>query len=232
MDKFKYAIFEDEKGDLSLLIESGKNSFVIERDVIANVHITSTALASMVAYALEVYKCETFGLLLGTRKGKNFFVDTAIAHQTAARNTTGVCPSSRLFTLGRVIANCAAKDIVGDYHSHPDGGKSKGHTIPSWQDFDGADFNDLMVIVGINYRGKHKSPTKLLQKYEPKKIEWEQPDDGCVIQCRYGEFTLTFSAYSKIPGTEHVPAFLRRLKIHIKPDKTTCLGKKERVDGK
>jgi proteasome lid subunit RPN8/RPN11 len=84
------------------------------------VFISESAFWGLLVSAIEVYKKESYGLLLGHRDGNNFFVAHAVACQSAERHSSWV--KAREKSYARVVSflmNLPSLHLIGDFHSHP-----------------------------------------------------------------------------------------------------------------
>ena len=84
------------------------------------VYISSNAFWALLISAIEVYKRECFGLLLGYRDHPNsYIVEHAISYQTANRRHTSVEKNGRASRrIEKFLANLPHLSLVGDFHSH------------------------------------------------------------------------------------------------------------------
>lgn len=84
--------------------------------------INTDALLSLILSSIEVYKRETFGIILGTKKGKVVRVMRAIPYLTAKRDYEYTSINiHRERRINSALAFLTAQKILGDYHSHPEG---------------------------------------------------------------------------------------------------------------
>jgi len=102
--------------------------------------------------AIEVYKKECYGLLLGYRGEGRFIVENAIAVQKAERHATWVKAKEDSFR--KIISffdNLPHLDLIGDFHSHP-------NALPtvSKEDVETMRPGDLAIIVEIRDRAKEQ----------------------------------------------------------------------------
>src|SRR5438094_7139021 len=94
---------------------------------IVEVYISSNAFWALLISAIEVYKRECFGLLLGYRDNNNYIVEHAISYQTANRRHTSVEKNGRASRrIEKVLADLPHLSVVGDFHSHTGWGDLKG----------------------------------------------------------------------------------------------------------
>src|SRR5215470_3799956 len=101
------------------------------------VYISANAFWALLISAIEVYKKECFGILLGYRDSSNIFIiEHAISYQTAYRKHTSVEKNSRASKrIQKFLGNLPQLSLIGDFHSHTGWGDLKGVGIPSTQDF-------------------------------------------------------------------------------------------------
>ena len=98
------------------------------------VYISANAFWALLISAIEVYKRECFGLLLGYRDGGNsYIVEHAISYQTAYRRHTSVEKNGRASKrMEKFLANLGHLSVIGDFHSHTGWGDLKGvHPRPA-----------------------------------------------------------------------------------------------------
>ena len=79
--------------------------------------------------AIEVYKKECFGILLGYRDSSNIYIiEHAISYQTAQRTHTSVEKNQPRIAnaFNKFLANLPHLSLIGDFHSHTGWGDLKG----------------------------------------------------------------------------------------------------------
>src|ERR1700756_3084707 len=115
------------------------------------VYISSNAFWALLISAIEVYKRECFGLLLGYRDNNNYIVEHAISYQTANRRHTSVEKNGRASRrINKFLANLPHLSLIGDFHSHTGWGDLKGVGIPSTQDLCDMSPENLYIIIVAN----------------------------------------------------------------------------------
>ncbi len=116
------------------------------------VYISSNAFWALLISAIEVYKRECFGLLLGYRDGGNsYIVEHAISYQTANRRHTSVEKNGRASRrIEQFLANLPHLSLIGDFHSHTGWGDLKGVGNLSTQDLIDMVHGNLYVIIVAN----------------------------------------------------------------------------------
>ena len=119
------------------------------------VYISSNAFWALLISAIEVYKRECFGLLLGYRDHPNLYIlEHAISYQTANRRHTSVEKNGRASRrVEKFLANLPHLSLIGDFHSHTGWGDLKGVGNLSTQDIvDMIPGNLYMIIVANDKR--------------------------------------------------------------------------------
>jgi len=132
------------------------------------VYISEDAFWGLLASAIEVYKRECFGFLIGYRDANNIFlVEHALPSQSVKRWNTGVIESKRSERrIKQFLSNIPPLSLIGDFHSHAGWGDLKGVPIPSDQDVRQMAPNTLYIIIEVN--DKRKS------------VPWNYNDDGTI----------------------------------------------------
>lgn len=126
-------------------------------------------LSGLLISAVEVYKRECFGLLIGHRDHKagraNFIIEHAIPFQTAGRRHKGVVTNPRAHKrIERFLANIPQTSVIGDFHSHTMWGYSRAPSHPSSTDVAGMQPDQVYLIVSVNDRLRE--------------VPWNYNDDG------------------------------------------------------
>jgi proteasome lid subunit RPN8/RPN11 len=87
-----------------------------------NLTLSERALIDIITSSIEVYKKETFGLLLGEKHKKHYMINDVLNFQTAKRGYEWVnVPTMRINRINYVLSHLTDLKVVGDFHSHPDG---------------------------------------------------------------------------------------------------------------
>ena len=120
-------------------------------------YISQNAFWGLLISAVEVYKRECFGLLIGYRDRKGgeemYIVEHAIPYQTAGRRHKGVVNNPRAHRrIERFLRNMPHLSVIGDFHSHTMWGYSRAASSPSETDLDGMAPENVYVIVSVNDR--------------------------------------------------------------------------------
>jgi proteasome lid subunit RPN8/RPN11 len=116
------------------------------------VYISANAFWALLISAIEVYKKECFGLLLGYRDSNNIYiVEHAICYQTANRRHTSVEKNGRASRrIEKFLANLPHLSLIGDFHSHTGWGDLKGVGNLSTQDVLDMVPDNLYIIIVAN----------------------------------------------------------------------------------
>ncbi|MBI2146932.1 Mov34/MPN/PAD-1 family protein [Candidatus Woesearchaeota archaeon] len=87
-----------------------------------NVTITEAAFSEMVMACLEVYKKESFGILLGEVHKKHYLVTDTYYYQEAKRTYDAVdVKQNRINRINSLLTYFSTSKVIGDFHSHPGG---------------------------------------------------------------------------------------------------------------
>ena len=120
-------------------------------------YIAQSAFWGLLISAVEVYKRECFGLLIGYRDrkagGDSYIVEHAVPYQTAGRKHKGVVSNPRAHRrIERFLRNIPQLTVIGDFHSHTMWGYSRAASHPSDTDLEGMKPENVYVIVSVNDR--------------------------------------------------------------------------------
>jgi proteasome lid subunit RPN8/RPN11 len=117
-----------------------------------DVYISANAFWALLISAIEVYKKECFGILLGYRDNNDIYiVEHAISYQTAQRKHTSVEKNrSAAKRIQKFLGNLPHLSLVGDFHSHTGWGDLKGVGNPSTQDVIDMASEHLYIIIVAN----------------------------------------------------------------------------------
>ncbi|MDI6739325.1 MAG: Mov34/MPN/PAD-1 family protein [Candidatus Edwardsbacteria bacterium] len=147
------------------------------------VFISESAFWGLLVSAIEVYKKESYGLLLGHRDGNNFMVVHAVACQKAERHSTWV--KAREKSYARIVnffSQLPSLYLVGDFHSHPQ------HEV-TLSDEDISTMEQGRVYITIEIKDKAKD------KY------WSYNEDGTISGTTNSWF-IKIAAFSLDPETK------------------------------
>jgi len=120
-------------------------------------YISQNAFWGLLISAVEVYKRECFGLLIGYRDRKGpdemYIVEHALPYQSAGRAHKGVVNNPRAHKrIERFLESIPHLSVIGDFHSHTMWGYSRAASHPSETDVAGMKPENVYVIVSVNDR--------------------------------------------------------------------------------
>jgi proteasome lid subunit RPN8/RPN11 len=132
-------------------------------------YVSQNAFWGLLISAVEVYKRECFGLLIGYRDRRGaeemFIVEHAVPFQSAGRKLRGVVSNPRAHRrIQRFLRNMPHLSVIGDFHSHTMWGYSRAASRPSDTDVAGMLPDQVYLIVSINDRLRE--------------VPWNYNDDG------------------------------------------------------
>ncbi len=130
------------------------------------VYISEDAFWGLLVSAIEVYKKECFGFLIGYRDANNvFIIEHALSFQSARRYNTGVIENKRsVRRIKKFLSNIPPLTLIGDFHSHAGWGDFKGVPTASDQDILEMEPNTIYIIIEVNDKRKA--------------VSWNYNDDG------------------------------------------------------
>ena len=120
-------------------------------------YISQNAFWGLLISAVEVYKRECFGLLIGYRDRKGaqdmYIVEHALPFQTAGRKHKGVVSNPRAHRrIERFLRTIPQLSVIGDFHSHTMWGYNRAASVPSDTDLEGMTPENVYIIVSVNDR--------------------------------------------------------------------------------
>jgi proteasome lid subunit RPN8/RPN11 len=119
--------------------------------------IEPPAFISMILASAEVFRKECFGLLLGNRGIERYVVEHAFAVQTAERSLYWSRPNekreARITELSKRLS--LGVELLGDFHSHCQLGKSKAISKPSMEDISFMEEGNIYIILALNKTDKN-----------------------------------------------------------------------------
>jgi proteasome lid subunit RPN8/RPN11 len=114
-------------------------------------YISANAFWGFLISAIEVYKKETYGLLIGYRNQNMFIIEHAVQHQTASRTHLSVRKNTRAEKrMEGFLKNMPHLSLIGDFHSHTGWGELKGVSSPSRTDVGDMKPNAIYIILEVN----------------------------------------------------------------------------------
>jgi len=155
-------------------------------------YISQNAFWGLLISAVEVYKRECFGLLIGhldRQPGKEMFVvEHAIPFQSAGRKHKGVVANPRAHRrIERFLANLPQMSVIGDFHSHTMWGYTRAASHPSDTDREGMQPDNVYVILSVNDRLRE--------------VPWNYNDDGSLSGTTDDHY-FRLTAYTVTEGGE------------------------------
>ncbi|MDP3918894.1 MAG: Mov34/MPN/PAD-1 family protein [Nanoarchaeota archaeon] len=145
-----------------------------------NIIIRGDAFISLVAASAEVYRNESFGMILGHKRGKDFVVTECLPYQTAKRGYTSAYLDLKKQKLINQLLECMSKEsVIGDYHSHP------GLVLETLSDQD--------IIDMLRKKRDYISLLVSIRKVKRYK-KWEVGKDG--LSGTVGSFFIKIKAFS------------------------------------
>lgn len=159
----------------------------------SNATLSRQAFIDMITNAVEVYKKESFGILIGVRHKKHYFVSDVIAYQMATNEYETVDVTTfRVNRINFALSHLTNQKVIGDFHSHPEGPDRLSAT----------DVADL-------FKGT-PTLTCLVSIYKSRKCEqWKRNPDNSISGSIGGKFFIRIAAFEVV----HKKSQLRRLKI-------------------
>jgi proteasome lid subunit RPN8/RPN11 len=118
-----------------------------------DVFLEKEAFLGLLLSAVETYKKECFGSLLGYETKTQVIVELAIPTQVAERKFSTVEPDwNRLAQSKKILSQHTIYSHLGYFHSHPQFGKRRYGTTQSNKDIESMGNSELEIIVAINDR--------------------------------------------------------------------------------
>ena len=122
------------------------------------VYLNENVFIGLILSAVEVYKKECFGLLLGYRNPDKFIVEHAIPYQSVKRghSWTELRPEKwRVIT--EVLKNFPKLDVIGDFHSHTMYRDIRAHVTLSSDDIKYMGEDDIQIVIAVNENKRSRS---------------------------------------------------------------------------
>lgn len=115
-------------------------------------YISANAFWGLLLSAIEVYKKETYGQLIGYRNENSMFIiEHAVPYQTASRTHLSVLKNTRAEKrMESFLRNMPHLSLIGDFHSHTGWGELKGVSQPSRTDVGDMKSNAIYIILELN----------------------------------------------------------------------------------
>ena len=171
--------------------------------------LSRSVMISTILSALEVYKKETYGILLGRKRNGAIMLDQAATFQTAVRDYEYVSlDKARENRINNTLRYISGMKVVGDFHSHPDGpDKLSKHDMKELHK-GGKDDVSLLLFV-------KKSPTKQKWKYDVSRRRISGTAGGYFIGISVWIYDYKNDKAVKIPlSSRHVAELNGRMKLY------------------
>lgn len=115
------------------------------------VYLNENVFMGLVLSAVEVYKKECFGLLLGYRISGKFIVEHAIPYQSVKRgNSWTELRSDKWRVITEILKHFPKLDVIGDFHSHTMYRDSRATVSLSNDDIKYMDKEELQLVIAVN----------------------------------------------------------------------------------
>ncbi|MEO0122481.1 MAG: Mov34/MPN/PAD-1 family protein [candidate division WOR-3 bacterium] len=115
-------------------------------------YLSLPAFLSIVSSAIETFKKETIGYLVGVKGENKYVVEYAIPYQTAdsgfAHVTVDLKRVERVNSILRLLSE--GLEYIGEFHSHTAFGETKAYTTPSGEDLLTTVPGELNIICAVN----------------------------------------------------------------------------------
>jgi len=164
-----------------------------------SIYISENAFISLTLSAIETsIVCEANGILLGyivkNRNKNRYFIENAIPYQLADRTeTSSKILEKRRKRLYRVFLNYTKYDIIGEYHTHPNGTTQLSNADKEFIKTSGY---NLEIVISItkdgntkidNWRYKNNTLLGNIDKYNIQIAGWQVTNVLVkhIIRCPY-----------------------------------------------
>jgi len=88
---------------------------------VGNVILRNSAFVNILVSTIEVYKKESYGILMGRRQGRDYVIRQAFNYQSARRHYDWVVMDTRRRNrIDQLLKTIMSYRFLGDYHSHID----------------------------------------------------------------------------------------------------------------
>lgn len=131
-----------------------RGAIKLDLSINRNLTLSEDAFISLVTSCVEVYKKESFGILLGIMHRKHYMVIDTINYQSAKRGYVEVSVTpNKVKRMNYVLKRVTDLRVIGDFHSHPDGPEYLSET-----DYDeiAKSGTPLSVLVVVKKSRKHR----------------------------------------------------------------------------
>lgn len=117
-------------------------------------YLSQPALLAIVSSAIETFKRETIGYLVGYRGEGKFMVEYAIPYQTAESGFAhATVDMRRVERINEILKRLSENlEFVGDFHSHTAFGDSPASIKPSSEDLFTTTAGELSLVCAVNLK--------------------------------------------------------------------------------
>ncbi|MDI6851814.1 MAG: Mov34/MPN/PAD-1 family protein [bacterium] len=156
--------------------------------------IEPPAFLSMIVSAVETYKLENYGLLLGYKLNYGYVIEHAIPIVSAKRSPFSVeLNRKRERRVIEIIKNLQmGLEIIGDFHSHTGLKNLPAEAVPSPDDLDTMERGKVYIIISVN-----ESPFKS-QAFS----KWSYLNEGTGIKGTVWGLNIEVKAYELVSETK------------------------------
>jgi len=149
-----------------------------------DVYLSDKAFLGLILSAIEVYKKECMGALLGYKAYNRIVVEYAIPYQTAERKPGQVEMSwKRESRIREILPKICQLEHVGYFHSHTQWGEKKGETKLSEIDKRDMEPMQIEIVIAINEAKK--------------RITWNTSSSGKELYGTISNYYLKLAGYYK-----------------------------------
>jgi len=145
-------------------------------------YLNLPAFLTIVTSAVEVFKKETIGYLIGIKGENKFVVEYAIPYQTAesgfSHATINMKKTDRINEILKQLSE--GLEYIGDFHSHTVFGESMAKVIPSRDDLMTTVIGELNIICAVNMKKKS--------------VKWYENKRGVLVGT-IGEYRIEMGGY-------------------------------------
>jgi proteasome lid subunit RPN8/RPN11 len=145
-------------------------------------YLNLPAFLTIVTSAVEVFKKETIGYLIGFKGENKFVVEHAIPYQTAESGlthaTVDLKKAGKVNAILRKISE--GLEYIGDFHSHTVFGESAARVVPSRDDLVTSVIGELNIIVAVNVNKRS--------------VKWHESDRGILVGT-VGDYRIEIGGY-------------------------------------
>ncbi len=178
--------------------EPGALKLVRTPPVMYEAYLQLPAFLAIISSAVETFRRETIGYLIGLKAENKFRVEYAIPYLTAesgfAHTTVDLKRAERINAILKNLSE--GLEFIGDYHSHTVFGQSEATVKPSATDLATTSAGELNLICAVNLKKRA--------------VSWRENRQGSLVGS-VGEYHIEIGGY--YIDRPRVGRFYQRLKI-------------------